>query len=77
MKKILVLPLAAAGLLGLGACTSHETENVTVNETSNVAATDLNTIDATAVDANATDNSAAALGDAANSSNGSDALTNG
>ena len=65
MKKLIVLPLIAATALGLSACTKHETnENVTVN------ATDTNVSDTSALDANA-------AGTVDNSSNASEALTNG
>jgi len=67
MKKLIALPLIAATVLGLSACTKHDTnENVTVN------ATDVNVTDTSAMDANATDANAAD-----NGSNASDALTNG
>ena len=66
MKKFIALPLIAATVLGLSACTKTETnENVTVNDTSVNAS----------VDANAADN--ASLETLDNGANASDALTNG
>jgi len=66
MKKFIALPIIAAAVLGLSACSKTETtENVTVNDTS---------VNAT-VDANATDN--ASLETLDNGSNAADALTNG
>ena len=66
MKKLIVLPLIAITALGLSACSKTETtENVTVNETSVNAETDANVVD----------NAADATLD--NSSNASEALTNG
>ncbi len=63
MKKLIALPLIAATVLGLSACSKTETtENVTVNDTS------VNAVDAT-------DN--ASLESLDNGSNASDALTNG
>ena len=61
MKKLVVLPLIAATVLGLSACTKHDTtENTSVNVT----------------DTNATDaNAAGEMLD--NGSNASEALTNG
>lgn len=66
MKKLIVLPLIAATVLGLSACSKHDaTENTSVNA-----------VDSNATDANATDaNAAGALLD--NGSNASEALTNG
>ena len=66
MKKLIVLPLIAATVLGLSACTKHDTtENVSVNA-----------VDTTVTDANATDaNAAGEMLD--NGSNASEALTNG
>ena len=65
MKKFIVLPLIAATVLGLSACTKTTTnENVTVNDTS-----------VNAVDTNTTDN--ASLETLDNGSNASDAMTNG
>lgn len=66
MKKFIALPIIAATVLGLSACSKTETtENVTVNDTS---------VNAT-VDANATDN--ASLETLDNGANAADALTNG
>jgi len=66
MKKLIVLPLIAATVLGLSACTKHDaTENTSVN------AVDTNATDANATDANA----AGEMLD--NGSNASEALTNG
>lgn len=65
MKKFVALPLIAATLIGLSACTKHETnENVTINDTSVNAS----------IDENVTDNAAETLD---NGSNAADALTNG
>lgn len=65
MKKFIALPLIAAAVLGLSACSKTETtENVTVNDTS-----------VNAVDTNVTDNAAVETLD--NGSNAADALTNG
>lgn len=65
MKKFVALPLIAAAVLGLSACSKTETtENVTVNDTS-----------VNAVDTNVADN--AALETLDNGANASDALTNG
>lgn len=66
MKKFIALPIIAATVLGLSACSKTETtENVTVNDT---------TVNAT-VDANATDN--ASLETLDNGANAADAVTNG
>jgi hypothetical protein len=66
MKKFIALPIIAATVLGLSACSKTETnENVTINDTTVNASLDENLTDA---------NTAETLD---NGSNAADAMTNG